>query len=148
MSSSSWVVRVVGGLILGISAFSVKYCMGTDRRADASKQILKGAQEMIKEVPGYDDNRGYMDWLVKEAHQNVFNDSYNIDVGSRYSAGKDSMDFGQYEHDLFAWMIDRANADGSKHIAENLKKFEETPAPDPDAKPAKKKKEENPFVKR
>ncbi len=145
-----YAIRWIGAIVLGLIALGVRYYSGTDRRADASKQVLKASQEMIKDVPGYAESAGYMDWLVKEGHKNVFNDSYSIDVGSRYRAGDDSMELGKYEHDLFQWMIDRANADGSKHIAEALKKFEDGPAPEanPADKKGSKQPTDNPFSKK
>ncbi|MCC6425948.1 MAG: hypothetical protein IT435_03915 [Phycisphaerales bacterium] len=44
-------------------------------------------------------------------------------------------------------MIDRASADGRKHIVENLKKYQESPLEDLDEEPVKKE-PENPFVKK
>ncbi len=146
-------VRIVGGIILAVVAISIKFCMGTERREDASKEVLTAARQMIKEVPGYDQDPAYMDWLVNEGHRQVFNDSYHIDIGSRYSAGRDSMDLDHYFDDLFHWMIDRSKTDGRTTVADNLKKYQDDPEAaaepaDKNAKNAKKAPADNPFVKK
>ncbi|MCC6425949.1 MAG: hypothetical protein IT435_03920 [Phycisphaerales bacterium] len=74
-SRDAWTIRIVGGLVVGLALMGLKYCIGTERRADASKEMLKEAQEMIKEAPGYNENGNYMNLLVKEGHEAVFNDT-------------------------------------------------------------------------
>jgi hypothetical protein len=143
----SWVLRIVGGLVVFAAIFGVRYCNGTERRNDASKEVLVAAQEMIKDVPGYQDDPAYFDWLVSRGHSEVFSESYTIDAGRRrYSSGGDQLDFGKYENDLFTWMIDRAKTDQRTKIAEHLQAFKDGPAPGEE--PDEPKEPDNPFLKK
>lgn len=144
---SRYLIRIVGGILVGVVAISVKFCMGKERREDASKQVLVQAQQMVREVPGYDKDPNYMEWLVKEGHTQVFTEAYHIDIGSRYQAGHDTMDLGKYEEDLFRWMIDRAKTDGRTTVADSLTKYHDNPEVATEEAEAPKQKE-NPFKKK
>lgn len=139
-------IRVIGGLMLAVIAFGVRFCMVSERRGDANKQVLAEAREMIKEVPGYEKDPNYMEWLVTEGHGEVFDAAYKSDYGSRRRAGTDKMDFDQYERDLFRWMIARARQDNRVTAAEALEKYRDNPeGVQEEAAP---KEPENPFRKK
>lgn len=143
----SWVLRIVGGLVVFAALFGVRYCNGTERRNDVSKEVLVAAQQMVREMPGYKDDPSYLDWLVTRGHSEVFNNSYTIDTSRRrYSSGGDQMDLGKYEEDLFTWMIDRAKSDQRTKIAEHLQAHKDGPAPGEE--PDEPKEPENPFLKK
>jgi hypothetical protein len=57
--------KIGAGVIIIALIVGGKYYVRTNRRADASKEVLVACQAMIQEVPGYKQDPGYMDWLVK-----------------------------------------------------------------------------------
>ncbi|HLO41249.1 MAG TPA: hypothetical protein VK176_09520 [Phycisphaerales bacterium] len=143
----SIIVRVLGGLVLFAAFFGIRYCNGTERRADASKEVLVAAREMIKDVPGYNEDPSYMDWLVERGHKEVFNDSYTIDTSRRrYTGGGDTVDLDKYGEALFNWMIARARSDQRLKVAENIENYLNSPEPGEEAEEPKEP--ENPFVKK
>ena len=143
---NNWMLRIVAGIVCGALLIGVKFYMGTQRRADASREVLAALREELHQMPGYEVDPGYIDWVAGAGHQAVFSDSYNIDIGSRYRAGHDSMDLDQYFEDVFRWMINQANQDQRKKVAEAMQKYLE----DPEAaeEDVKEKPPENPFLKK
>jgi hypothetical protein len=111
------------GLRLGIGG--VAACIGLGikfmHRSSAGDEYRKVAHKIVAHVDGYSAKPDYYDWLVDEAHDHVFNDAYNMDY-SRYR-DRSWVDGDKYVEDLFSWMIDAANNDNAKGVADSLAKY-------------------------
>ena len=94
-------------------------------RSDAGEEVLAQAKDMVATIPCYSKdpkNAEYVDWLVTDAHDHCFNDSYQFNY-SRRGRSKDTIDIDRYLHDLFSRMIDQAQTDHATEVADDLGKL-------------------------
>ena len=91
-------------------------------RSKAGVEHRKAAHEMIRQVEGYAGKAEYYDWLVDDAHDHVFNESYHSELVGRRRT-RTWIDEGQYSDDLFEWMIRQAKDDKAYPVAAALEKF-------------------------
>jgi hypothetical protein len=107
---------------LGVVALIIGLGIAYYHRGSANDDFRKQAHKLIARVEGYSARPDYYDYLVDEAHDEVFNDAYHMEV-SRRGGDRSWVDRGQYEHDLFAAMIRRAGDDHATGVVEALTKF-------------------------
>src|SRR5437868_3119415 len=108
-------IACVAALVAGIVHFTNK--------SSSSDQFRHKSHVMIRTVQGYDVKPDYYDWLVDEAHDEVFDESYHTERRGRYSE-KAWVDRNEYLDSLFASMITLAEHDNATGVVESLKKFQ------------------------
>lgn len=110
----SYGVRIGAGVVVAVVALGVKFM----HRSSAGEEYRKVAHHVVAQVAGYSTKPDYYDWLVDEAHDHVFNDSYHMDTSRRHD--RSWVDDGKYMEDLFTYMIDQANGDNAAQVGTAL----------------------------
>lgn len=111
--------RLVIALVV-ISAGAVGWYVS---RGNAGAEVFKVAQEVVAHADGYKENKEFFDWLVKDAHEGVFNDSYHGATRSRGTRQAAWVEFDKYIDDLFARMISNAKDQSATGVATALEKL-------------------------
>lgn len=120
-----------GGAVLTVIGIIVVLVMRGNSKGDASKEVLELMRTVVMRCEGYDANREYIDYILEDCHEELFDKTYTAGWGRRARA---EFDEAQYVEEFFPLLIARANRDGSKHIAEALGRLQRD-IEDPDEKP-------------
>lgn len=118
--SRFWMFRIGAAAVALIVGLIVMHV----HKGASSDSHLKAAHAMIKQVDGYDTKPDYYDWLVEDAHEHCFGDSYHMESRGRYGTSDASwFDSAQYKQDLFDYMINQAKSDHAPQVADALERF-------------------------
>ena len=110
-----------GLLVLLVVGFFVRM----SHRHSAGEEYLAASKELVSEIPSHKAHAEYVDWLVTQAHDQCFDDSYTEEFGRRGRGGKVVVDEYGYLSDLFSNMIRQAETDREAEIVAELTKLKQ-----------------------
>ncbi len=119
---------IVGLILLGIIG------IGTLRKGGVGNDARAMAHEIVAEADCYEANKEYMDWLVDNAHDEVFDKSWKREYKSRRRSSS-YLDGDVYVEKLFEHMIATAKIGNAKQVVASLERLRDG---EPDPKAAKK----------
>jgi len=126
--------KIVGVLIVAACVIGFKFI----RKGDTGVEARVIAHQVVAEADVYEANKEYMDWLVDNAHEQVFSSAYHMDYSRRGS--RSYLDGDEYIDKLLENMIETAkNAKATTVVAslERLRDGEEAPPEKPKPQPVK-----------
>lgn len=112
--------RNIAAIIIGLIAAGLVIGSRMQSKGDTGDKMKAEALAIISHVKGFEKDRAYYTSLLDGAHERAFEENYHISYGKRT---RGTFDPNVYIEQVFKLMIDRANSDGSTHIAANLDKY-------------------------
>lgn len=114
-------MRSLGGVaafvVILIIAFAAKFY----KRDNMGDKYLAQARQRVMQADKYNEYREQFNWLVETAHEEVFNDSYTMDLSTRRDHS--FVDTGKYYKDLFDRMIELAKSNNYYEVADSLERL-------------------------
>lgn len=107
----------IGGLLI---ALVVGLVVRMSNRHSTGEEYLAKSKELVSQIPSYKAHPEYVDWLVTQAHDECFEESYTEEFGRRGRGGKIIVDEYGYLSDLFRGMIRQAETDRQPDIVKEL----------------------------
>src|SRR5688572_12365421 len=98
----------LGGLLIAIV---VVILVRMNNKSSAGEDYLAASRELVAQIPSFSAKTDYVDWLVTQAHDECFSDSYTQEFGRRGRGGKVVVDEYGYLSDIFKHMISQAQSD-------------------------------------
>ncbi len=106
----------IGGVVLALLIVGGLIGWRFYNKGESGNDILDQIKLVVAECPSYEKNKDYFDYITEKAHEEAFDRAYTM--GGRRRAA--TFDEGKYLIEVFAVMIDLANADKATAVATEL----------------------------
>jgi hypothetical protein len=112
--------RTIGGIVGVLLVVGLIFVPRLFNKSELEGQCHAAAYQLVAKCDKYRDHSGYIIDICDLAHEEAFGKAYKMGYGRR---NRSTMDYGIYYDELFALMIERAESDNRKDIAESLDKL-------------------------